>query len=97
MQTNSIEMSPTCVRLCNFKDLGNAIREGNLEFIRNLTKSKEALNSFCRMISQRAIAFDISLRRNSSRKPERKSFHRLLSQKLEPKQNENDDTNSIIQ
>jgi hypothetical protein len=86
LQTNSMEMSPTCVRLCSFKDLGNAIREGNLEFIRNLTKSKEALNSFCRMISQRAIAFDISLRRNSSRKPERKSFHRLLSQKLEPKQ-----------
>ena len=72
--------------LCSFKDLGNAIREGNLEFIRNLTKSKESSNSFCRMIFQRAIKFDISLRMNSSRKPERKSFHRLLSQKLEPKQ-----------
>ena len=75
---------PTSVHLCSFKDLGNAIREGNLEFIRKLTKSDEASRSFCQMISQRAIHFDISLRKKSFQKPESKqSYQRLFSQKLE--------------
>ena len=59
---------PTSVHLCSFKDLGNAIREGNLEFIRKLTKNDESSRSFCHMISQRAIHFDISLRMKSSQK-----------------------------
>ena len=75
---------PTSVYLCSFKDLGNAIREGNLEFIRKLTKSDEASRSFCHMISQRAIHFDISLRKKSFQKPESKQcYQRLFSQKAE--------------
>ena len=66
----------------SFKDLGNAIREGNLEFIRKLTKSDESSRSFCHMISQRAIHFDISLRMKSSQKSESKHhYHRMFSQK----------------
>ena len=77
---------PTSVYLCSFKDLGNAIREGNLEFIRKLTKSDESSRSFCHMISQRAIHFDISLRMKSSQKYESKhGYHRLFSQKPEIK------------
>ena len=70
----------------SFKDLGNAIREGNLEFIRKLTKSDESSRSFCHMISQRAIHFDISLRMKSSQKSESKHhYHRMFSQKPEIK------------
>ena len=77
---------PTSVYLCSFKDLGNAIREGNLEFIRKLTKSDESSRSFCHMISQRAIHFDISLRMKSSQKYESKhGYHRVFSQKPEIK------------
>ena len=77
---------PTSVYLCSFKDLGNAIREGNLEFIRKLTKSDEASRSFCHMISQRAIHFDISLRMKSSQKSESKHVYcRVFSQKPEIK------------
>ena len=73
---------PTSVYLCSFKDLGNAIREGNLEFIRKLTKSDESSRSFCHMISQRAIHFDISLRMKTSQKSESKHvYHRVFSQK----------------
>ena len=77
---------PTSVYLCSFKDLGNAIREGNLEFIRKITKNDESSRSFCHMISQRAIHFDISLRMKSSQKYESKhGYHRLFSQKPEIK------------
>ena len=77
---------PTSVHLCSFKDLGNAIREGNLEFIRKLTKNDESSRSFCHMISQRAIHFDISLRMKSSQKSESKHVYcRVFSQKPEIK------------
>ena len=81
LQENSTD-EPTVIHLCSFKDLGNAIREGNLEFIRKLTKSDESSRSFCHMISQRAIHFDISLRMKTSQKSENKHvYHRVFSQK----------------